>query len=225
MAAQLAERDAHRLRAPSWRDPRLIIGILLVLGSVVAGARLVNSFDDRAPVYAAAVAIRAGQVIQEHHLSRVGVVLGDRAEHYLDAGAGLPAGTVAVREVRAGELLPRSAIGRATHPGKPVMVPVDQDAARLITVGEAVDVWVNTRRPGAAGGQAYGRPVKMLSQVAVSRVPEAAGRGGVGAGTVGVHIVVPDDQVERVIEAVDQQARFTLVPVVSAVPLGSGTTR
>lgn len=219
MSGQLAERDANRLRAPSWRDPRLVVGLLLVLGSVVAGARLVASFDHREPVYAAAVALAPGQIVRADQLSRVEVALGGQVERYLSAGTALPDGSVALREVRPGELIPRSAVGRSDGSVQPVMVPVVPDAARMVSGGDLVDVWVNTRRPGAASGgpDAYGTPVKMLSQAAVSRVPDPAnGRLGAVGGTVGVLVMVPAEQVERVIAAVDQNARFTLVPSVGA---------
>lgn len=217
MAGQLAERDANRLRAPSWRDPRLLVGLLLVLGSIVAGARLIESFDHRVPVYAASVALAPGQAVRDDQLARVEVELGGQAERYLSAAAALPAGWVALREVKAGELIPRSALGRADQVGKPVMLPVDQDAARLIGPGDLVDVWVNTRKPGVAssGPEAYGTPVRMLTQAAVSRVPDpGAGRMVATRGTVGVQVMVPAEQVERLIAAVDQEARFTLVPTV-----------
>lgn len=219
MSGQLAERDANRLRAPSWRDPRLVVGLLLVLGSVVAGARLVASFDHREKVYAAGVALAPGQVVRADQLTKVEVALGGQAERYLSAGDAPPAGAVALREVKPGELVPRSAVGRADQSGKPVMVPVDQDAARMLSAGDMVDVWVNARRPGAAssGPDAYGTPVRMLSQAAVSRVPDpASGRLGAARGTVGVLVLVPAEQVERVIAAVDQEARFTLVPSLGA---------
>ncbi len=45
---------ASRLRAPSWRDSRLLVGVLLVVLSVVLGAVVVARADDRVPVYAAA---------------------------------------------------------------------------------------------------------------------------------------------------------------------------
>ena len=49
--------DDPRRRAPGprpgWRDPRLWVGVVLVTGSVVAGARLLAAADDMAPVWAA----------------------------------------------------------------------------------------------------------------------------------------------------------------------------
>ena len=43
---------ATRLRRPSWRDSRLLVGVLLVLVSTVLGSVVVARADDRVPVYA-----------------------------------------------------------------------------------------------------------------------------------------------------------------------------
>ncbi len=222
-AGQLAERDANRLRAPSWRDPRLIVGLLLVLGSVVAGARVVASFDHREAVLATTVALAPGHPVREDQLDRVDVSLGGRNEYYLAGTTTVPPGAVALREIKPGELVPRSAIGSADQVGKPVMVPIDQQAAAVLASGDRVDVWVNARLPGTAtsGPGAYGTPVRMLSQAAVSRVPDStASRLGAVRGIVGVQIMVPPEQVEKLIAAVDQDARFTLVPSVGAGSAG-----
>ncbi len=225
MAGQLAERDANRLRAPSWADPRLLVGVLLVLGSVVAGARLIASFDQRMPVYAAAVALAPGQPVRGEQLARVEVALGGHGEQYFGSDSVLPLGAVALREVKVGELVPRTAVGSAERVGKPVMLPVDQDAARLLSAGDLVDVWVNARKGGSAsaGAQAYGTPVRVLTQAALSRVPDpTAGRLGAVRNLIGVHVLVPAEHVEGLIAAVDQEARFTLVPAVSAEPTAAG---
>jgi hypothetical protein len=42
---------ALRVRRPGWRDPRLWIGVVLVAGSVVAGARLLAAADDTVQVW------------------------------------------------------------------------------------------------------------------------------------------------------------------------------
>ena len=76
---------ASRLRAPSWRDARLLVGVLLVLVSTVAGAVVVARADDRVPVYAAKEQVAPGQRLTEADLVRVDVLLGDGAAAYLPA--------------------------------------------------------------------------------------------------------------------------------------------
>lgn len=217
----LTTRDARRLHAPSWRDPRLLIGLTLVLGSVIVGARTIASFDHRTPVYAATVPLAPGQVLSLDQLTHVDVMLGAASEHYLAVGEQIPSGTVVLREVRTGEIVARTAVGGAQHVGKPVMVPVAEDAARVLSAGDRVDVWVNSRIPAPAGSRSptYGTPVRALSQVAISRVPDlTTRRSEAGEGTVGIQVMVPAEHVEKLIAAVDQDARFTLVPSVGVVP-------
>src|SRR3954452_22866223 len=44
----------RRVRPPRWLDLRLVLGVLLVLGSVLLGARVVTAADATVPVWAAA---------------------------------------------------------------------------------------------------------------------------------------------------------------------------
>ena len=50
----LPDRPVQRLRKPSWRDSRLIAGVLLVLAATTLGSVVVARADDRVPVYVAA---------------------------------------------------------------------------------------------------------------------------------------------------------------------------
>ena len=43
---QLPEPTAKRLQRPSWRDARLLVGVVLVLLGTVLGARLIAAADD-----------------------------------------------------------------------------------------------------------------------------------------------------------------------------------
>lgn len=214
----LARPQANRLQRPSWRDSRLIVGVVLVLASMALGAKVVAAADETSPVYAAASTLVPGRPIAADQVRRVDVQLGASAGGYVSADQPLAPNAVAVREVRPGELLLVSAVGDREHSTlKPVMIPVDQDSASVLVVGSAVDVWVNRRtgRPGAgAGSDSYGVPVKMIAGASVSRVPDpSSGQLGSSRGTTGVQVMVPGGQVEQLIAMVDQGARVTLVPL------------
>ena len=45
----LAEPTARRLRRPSWRDPRLLIGVAMVLLATALGAMGLRAADSRCP--------------------------------------------------------------------------------------------------------------------------------------------------------------------------------
>lgn len=204
--------QARRLRRPSWRDGRLLVGVLLVLGSVALGARIVAGADHTIPVYAAAGPLVPGERVTADRLTRVDVALGAAAATYLSAAAPVPEGAVVVRDVRAGELLPAASLARAEDVARaPVMVPVSPDSARVLVAGSVVDVWVNDKQPGS-GMATYGTPRRLIPAAPVGRVPGADDGRLTGAATTGVQVQVPNGDVERLIAAIDQGARITLVP-------------
>lgn len=203
---------ARRLRRPSWTDARLVVGVLLVLLSVAGGARLVSSFDETTPVYAAARPLLPGQEVAGADLVPVDVRLDGPLGHYLDAGQPVRPGTFVLRQVGPGELVPAAALGTAHEArDKAVSVPVDPAAASTLSVGAVVDLWVS-RRDQETAGVRYLEPELLLEQAVVAALPTQGGALGMGVGRTAVQVVVPADRVGAVISSVDQEARVTLVP-------------
>jgi hypothetical protein len=212
--AELPKPTAARLHTPSWRDTRLVVGVVLVLLSMVIGAKVIAAAGDTVPMYAAAGSLVPGQPVTQRDVKRVDVQLGADRSSYVAADHDVAPDTFALREVRPGELVPRSALGRRAEVNlKPVSVPVDSGGAAQLDAGSIVDVWVNAKVPSSST-EKYGKPVKTLRDAAVVRRPDAGG-GGLGAvsGTTAVQIMVPDGSVQALIAAIDQGARITLVPV------------
>jgi hypothetical protein len=112
-----AARDAgpvpRRVRPPRWLDLRLVLGLLLVLGSVLVGARVVSAAATTVPVWAAAGDLAAGTVLTADDVVAVDVRLEGAAGAYLATDT-RPAGRTLDRAVRRGELLPRSALDPAS---------------------------------------------------------------------------------------------------------------
>lgn len=210
--SDLPIRRANRLRAPSWRDARLVAGILLVLVAAVVGAVVVSRADDRVPVYAASVALVPGQRLDAGSVRRVEVQLGDDLPAYLDADESLPADSYVVREVRPGELVPRSALGSAADVAvQPVTIDVDATSASTLVRGSVVDVWITAPRAGST--TEFDKPVKALSGVSVASEPkEAAGFGASGSDTVAVSVMAPQDRVGEVVAHLGDGSRITVVP-------------
>ena len=86
-----------------------MLGVLLVLGSVLLGARVVGAADATVPVWAVDRDLAAGTELTADDLVAVDVRLDDAAGAYLSTGT-RPEGRTLARAVRAGELLPRSAL-------------------------------------------------------------------------------------------------------------------
>src|SRR4051812_29815423 len=61
----------RRVRPPRWLDLRLVLGVLLVLGSVLLGARVVTAADATVPVWSAAGNLAAGTVLSDDDLVAV----------------------------------------------------------------------------------------------------------------------------------------------------------
>jgi hypothetical protein len=212
--AELPKPTATRLQKPSWRDTRLVVGVVLVLLSMTVGAKAFAVADDTVPMYAAAASLVPGQPVRQSDVRRVDVQLGVDRHRYVAADHDIAPETFALREVRPGELLPTSALGSRTAIGlKPVSVPVDGGGAAQLAAGSVVDVWVNAKDPSSAA-EKYGDPVRTLEAAPVARTPEAGGSGlGAATGTTAVQIMVPEASVRALIAAIDQGAKITLVPV------------
>ncbi|HET7475585.1 MAG TPA: hypothetical protein VFJ97_06115 [Dermatophilaceae bacterium] len=210
--ADISAPRAARLQRPSWRDSRLVVGLVIVLLSVGIGAKVVAAADDTQPMYAAARILVAGQPVTQEDLRRVDVRIAGDTAGYLAADHDIAAGTFALREVLAGELVPTAALGTRAQVGvKPVTVPAERAAVARLIVGSVVDVWVNAKLDNV--GATYGKPQRVLESASVAGVPETGGGFGSSTGIAGVEVLVPDERVADLIAAIDQGAKVTLVPV------------
>ena len=151
MSETPASPRASRLATPGWLDGRLVLGVLLVLVSVVVGARVLSSADRSTAVYAVTGDLAAGTVLDAADLKQVRVRLFDNADSYV-AGSAPPVGYVLRRALGAGELLPKRALSAPVEVDfREVTVPVEVGHLPLeLARGAQVDVWVT---PEAAGKQ------------------------------------------------------------------------
>lgn len=211
----LPATTARRLAKPSWKDARLLIGILLVLISIVIGAFAFRAADDRVGVWAASEALTPGEPIEEGDLKRVDVQLGDGAAEYLRSNERMPNGAVMNRSLRPGELVPRSA----------VISPLDLDVQRVpvhvdpiylsnLTKGSRVTVLAAQVPEPAADGQKSDAPAKyevIARRATVHSLPTASGgviRSGSGSSAV---IIVPKDQLEKLLSLDEKDNPIKLV--------------
>lgn len=168
-----AAPPAIRSRRPGWRNPRLLLGLLLVACSVVLGARVLAAADDSVGVWAVARDLPAGAAIDRGDLEQRSVRFPDAetADGYLAARDDLPEGATLNRPVSGGELLPRSALASETGPDL-VEVPISvlsDDLPATVRQGSTVDVWVTPKV--SAVGDARVEAVRVLTDVVVVAVP------------------------------------------------------
>ncbi len=221
-----ASPRASRLATPGWLDGRLVLGLLLVLVSVVVGARVLSSADRSTLVWAASKDLTAGTLLAEGDLEPVRVRLFETAGRYVGAAGQPPVGYVVRRGLDAGELLPE---GTLTEPEQ-------GDGLRLVTVpveaghypptlrdDQRVDLWVTPQADLDTGADPAAEPAadvadpaaasggpaeplvlrgaqQVLSQVVVASGPvtdELAGAGG----TVPIVLQVRPQDVDEVVSA------------------------
>lgn len=173
---ETAAPRAHRSRRPGWRNPRLLLGLVLVAASVVVGARLMAAADDTVGVWAVSRDLPAGATIDPADLARRQIRFPDdaTADGYLDAGDRLPETTTLNRAVDAGELLPRAAITQDEGPDLvevPLSVALD-DLPATVRQGSVVDIWVAPKVASVGGQRRDATPV--LTDVVVVGVPRAS---------------------------------------------------
>lgn len=153
-----ASPRASRLATPGWLDGRLVLGVLLVLVSVVVGARVLSAADRSTLVYAVNKDLTAGSVLQPQDLVPVRVRLFESAGQYVAVGDRLPTGYVVRRAVGNGELLPLAALYPADEQVDYREVTVPVEVGHLpprLPANVQVDVWVT---PEAADQQPPAAP-------------------------------------------------------------------
>ena len=211
---------AGRLATPSWLDTRLVLGVLLVLVSVVVGARVLAAADRTQLVWAAARDLAPGTVLQEDDLRPVEVRLLSARDGYLGAPSRDYVGYVVERELLAEELVPVRALVAPDDGGtelRLVSVPVEpgrypSDLARA----QRVDVW-STPDDGTAPAPSEDAGSRLvLEAVPVAR--EASGGSALtgGSGEQAVVLAVAPDDVAGLVAAM-ASGRIDLVRVPSPV--------
>ncbi|WP_308121943.1 SAF domain-containing protein [Actinotalea ferrariae] len=214
---------ATRLRRPGWRDPRLLVGLVLVAASVALGAWAVGAAGRTVPVYAAVGSLVPGEVLDADSVEVREVRLGAAGPAYLSADEPLPDGLVVQRTVAAGELVPRSALSAVDELAvRPVAVAVPGVLPEGLVAGSAVDLWFvpedATAVPAGAGSSEGAAPTpprgpyELAAGLTVAEVAKPEGAFAVG-GTTTVHVLVPVDRLTEVLAATAAEGDVQVVVV------------
>lgn len=178
----------RRVRPPRWLDLRLVLGVLLVLGSVLLGARVVGAADATVPVWAVTGDLAAGTELSADDLVAVDVRLDDAADAYLSAGT-RPEGRTLARAVRDGELLPRSALEEA---GELVQLALPVQSGYVppgLRRGQLVDVYAVADPAAGATAVADGSVTPVVTSAPVQAL-SGRSEGVLSTPTTAVQVVV-----------------------------------
>ena len=200
-----------RLRRPRWKDPRLIVGIVLVVASVLMGALLVSRLAETTPVLVARSPIVPGDVIGPENLATVEMRLGEQDGLYVGSLDAVPSGAVATRTVQAGELIPLSAVGQASDvPLRPSVIPVDATVAESVAPGATVELWHTS--PEADDGTSADAEL-LVSAGIVRNIDEGS---SLGMRSMAVEVLVPQADLPAVLKVLSRDERLDVIGVPGA---------
>ncbi|TQN41559.1 SAF domain-containing protein [Blastococcus colisei] len=192
----------RRVRPPRWLDLRLVLGVLLVLASVLLGARIVSSADATVPVWAVAEDLAAGTELSPEDLVAVDVRLDEAGGAYLSTGT-RPAGRTLGRAVREGELLPRSALEESDDLVQ-LALPVQSGYVPPgLQRGQLVDVYAVADPAAGATAVADGSVTLVVARAPVQAL-SGRSEGVLSTPTTAVQVVVavPADDAADVLAAI-----------------------
>ena len=154
-----------------WRDPRLLLGVLLVLGATLLGARLVAAGDDTVAYWTVRDTVVAGDAVSRGDLVSTRVHLSSGArDNYVRVDDELPApmaDLVWVEGVERGSLVEERALANKATLSRS-QLPLNVLAGAYpgdLERGDLVDVWVG---PGP-GDEDTGDAVRVLQGVRVAQ--------------------------------------------------------
>ena len=192
---------ANRLKPPSWLDGRLVVGVVLVLASVVVGAKVVASSGHFDQVWAASHDLAPGTTLTKGDLVSVKVRFHDHGSGYYSAAGNSLVGRTTIAPLSAGQLIPVAAVPAqppaqtrlVTVPVAKLHMPHDGDLQ-----GKQVDLYVTVK---STVGQPRQAPQLVLANVPVADV--IAQSSLADSGNSGVVLQVPVEYVNAVVAAVE----------------------
>jgi hypothetical protein len=198
---------AQRNRKARWKDGRLVLGVLLVAITALAGAKLLSTADDTTTIWAAKRDVPAGTTLSGDDLTtvRVRFTSGSDADKYVAADAELK-GLIAARAIDEGEFVPKEAAVAESDKDR-TELPLSVESGRLpsdTAAGDTVDIWVvpkSENQPatrlwsgvrvlqidavkGVAGGSARRQVLIALTKPDLQRLPAALSAMSVGEPTL-----------------------------------------
>ncbi|MET1053343.1 MAG: SAF domain-containing protein [Mycetocola sp.] len=187
-------------------DPRLVIGVTLILGSIVGVWGVVQAADTSSPVLVASSTLSVGDTVTSSDLTVAHLRLDASGEHYLTA---VPAaGLTVTRTIFAGELVPRSAVRTdAEVEVSAIVVPSALALAASVETGSLVDVWAAEQQDDGS----FAPPTVIVSDVSVVRVVEEQGLVAAGSGER-VEVLVPTGRVAALLAALSDDSAISIVP-------------
>ncbi|GAA1943655.1 hypothetical protein [Agromyces allii] len=188
-------------------DPRLIIGVVLIVGSTVGVYTLVSGLDDATEVYTATETFTPGDRILESDLVVERVRFGAADVRYLEPDALTDGGLLVTSTIRQGELVPLGAVDEVDRAGlATVVVPSRGALPEGVVRGTVVDVWSARRLDRGDSAP----PTVLVPEAEVAAVIDSGGM--VDGDSRSVELLVPRERVAALLQALAAEDAIDLVP-------------
>jgi Flp pilus assembly protein CpaB len=193
--------EARRATRPSWVNVRTVLGLLLFAAAFLAAQRVLERAETTVAVWVAAHDLGAGTVVGDDDVVVANAKLpADLLGRYTTASTSLD-GVIVNHSVRAGELIPASALGGADPltPGRSMTIPVTPEHANggSLRPGDRIDVFA-TFNPG----DVRARTSLLVGDVTVIDVVTAGGLVAGEESAIGVTVELSPSDAARVAFAV-----------------------
>lgn len=190
----------------TWMDPRLVIGVLLVLVSLAGVWFVVQQSSRTETAWAATRTLLPGDTVATGDVQQVDVRLPQSHDRYLDAATD-PVGMIVASTVGEGEVLPLRALGDAASEDRSaVVVDIQGALPRSVRTGSLVDVW--TAAPTDDG---YEAPAVLIDDAIVVGVLEDEGI--LASSAQQLELLVPTGETSVLLEAMSNEHVLSVVPL------------
>lgn len=199
----------QRMQKPGLRDPKLLIGLLLIAVSISAVVGIIHVTNKTTTYYVAARDLTVGEQLTAEDIKPVEVNLADSAAHYLDS-ADIPADqSLIVDNIRAGQLISRTSLAALDPQGRrESSILLESGLAKNFTPGQRVDIWVSKH---AETGNGYKDPQLIATGAEIASITaEESMIGGTGKSTV--QLLLSEQALPNLLAAVNNEDKINLVP-------------
>ena len=204
--------EAPRIRTPGWRDPRLIVGVILVVLSVAGVVALMQAADSRQGYWAASVDVVPGVKVKPEDFHVVQASMSEASDIYWSAEQDLPSEFYVASTILQGEFLAQRQVNEADPGGRQqVGVRISEDMPASVATGSRADVWVAL---ADSDGRGFEEPHKLISSAEVVGIDDNTSTFA-AADTTTVYLMLSQDALPGVLDAQANGAKISLVPSIS----------
>ncbi|WP_435300566.1 SAF domain-containing protein [Timonella sp. A28] len=202
-----------RLKKPTVKDPRLVVGIILVATAVWLGSWVVEDAKSLKPVFVASKSFAPGQAITRDDLRIVEVNIGSQSSQYLTGTLQADERLVATQPITEGEFIPVASVAdEDTSQSKVIAINIAERLPDIAQVGSTVDLWftADTKTSGLSENTQETKPELVAENLYVSQLPDTQNSFNASA-TQTIHVVVPAEQINDVLGSRQKSGTLALL--------------